>query len=194
MPNHLPVLSPSRRSFLCSASCFGCGALFAGQAPSAPRFKKPCGLNYEQAFDFAVAQQLLPNLEPLMQALGRDKALAILRQDYSRRIQAAAAEAAKQAGKNDLPTAIHYIMKPDAFWIDTAHWEFIHNTPTEVELKVTECVWVKPFRDAKAADLGHTIVCAFDEEWARGFNPKIKFTRTKTLMQGDAFCNHHWQA
>lgn len=30
----------------------------------------------------------------------------------------------------------------------------------------------------------------FDEAWAKAFNPNIQFTRTKTLMEGHACCDH----
>ena len=37
------------------------------------------------------------------------------------------------------------------------------------------------------------IICCSDYAYCRGFNPKIKLTRTKTLMQGDDCCDFRWE-
>ena len=46
--------------------------------------------------------------------------------------------------------------------------------------------------DAKLGHIGHAHVCYGDYAWARGFNPKIKMVRDKTLMQGHEYCNHRY--
>jgi hypothetical protein len=52
--------------------------------------------------------------------------------------------------------------------------------------------WQSPLRHTNAADLGYLLSCYGDYAAASGFNPKMRMIRTKTLMQGDAFCNHRY--
>jgi hypothetical protein len=61
-----------------------------------------------------------------------------------------------------------------------------------VEIKVTECLSAKTFRDANAADIGYACLCYANYAASQAFNPKIKLIRSKTLMQGDNCCNHRW--
>lgn len=61
------------------------------------------------------------------------------------------------------------------------------------ELKVTECVWAKVFRDAGLGGrIGHAAVCNMDYYWPAAFNEKFKMERNKTLMQGHDCCNHRY--
>ena len=64
--------------------------------------------------------------------------------------------------------------------------------PTVVEVRVTRCLWAQTFREAGAADIGYAMVCHPDFLAGPAFNPKIRMTRTKTLMLGDDLCNHRW--
>jgi hypothetical protein len=61
------------------------------------------------------------------------------------------------------------------------------------ELRVTECVWAKVYRDAGlGGELGHAAVCNMDYYWPPAFNKDLKMERSKTLMQGDDCCNHRY--
>jgi hypothetical protein len=82
--------------------------------------------------------------------------------------------------------------KPGRFWSNVLTFQIIEDTPKAFELKVTECLWAKTYRDANAAGLGYLLSCYGDFASAKGFNPKMHMIRTKTLMQGDAFCNHRY--
>ncbi|MCU0861130.1 MAG: L-2-amino-thiazoline-4-carboxylic acid hydrolase [Methanomassiliicoccales archaeon] len=51
-----------------------------------------------------------------------------------------------------------------------------------------ECMWARTFRELGAADLGYALNCSSDFASARCFNPKLRLTRSKTLMMGDDCC------
>ena len=71
--------------------------------------------------------------------------------------------------------------------------EIVTDTEKVFELKVTECVWAKVFRDAGLdGRIGHAAVCNMDYHWPQAFNPAFKMERTKTLMQGHDCCNHRY--
>ncbi len=60
------------------------------------------------------------------------------------------------------------------------------------EVKVTECLWATTYRILNAGDLGYILSCCADFAKAERFNPKMRMIRTKTLMQGEPFCNNRY--
>ena len=71
--------------------------------------------------------------------------------------------------------------------------EITEDTDKVFELRVTECVWAKVFRDAGlGGEIGHAAVCNMDYYWPPSFNENFKMERSKTLMQGDDQCNHRY--
>ena len=80
----------------------------------------------------------------------------------------------------------------DYFWSHVLSMKRVESTPTAVEVRVTECLWVSTFRAADAADIGYACICHPDFASTTAFNPKMRMIRTKTLMQGHEYCNHRW--
>jgi hypothetical protein len=68
-------------------------------------------------------------------------------------------------------------------------------TPKKIVSHITECMWAKTFKEMNARELGYIMCCHPDFATGRLYHPKIKFRRTKTLMQGDSCCNHtfYWE-
>ena len=68
-------------------------------------------------------------------------------------------------------------------------------TPKKLTLCTTECLRAKIFKEMNATDLGYLIFCNQDNKTAKDFHPKIKFSRTKTLMRRDNCCDHiyYWE-
>lgn len=71
---------------------------------------------------------------------------------------------------------------------DTQSGENVEVGPSRFVFVMRECLWAKTFRELGAPDLGYALNCSSDFDYARCFNPKLKLTRTKTLMQGDDCC------
>lgn len=59
-----------------------------------------------------------------------------------------------------------------------------------LEFNVTECIFTKVFKDMNATDIGYALLCHVDFAYAKAYHPKGRMVRTKTLMQGDGYCNH----
>lgn len=71
--------------------------------------------------------------------------------------------------------------------------EITEDTDKVFEIRATECIWAKVFRDAGlGGEIGHAAVCNMDYYWPAAFNPDFKMERTKTLMQGHDCCNHRY--
>jgi hypothetical protein len=56
-------------------------------------------------------------------------------------------------------------------------------------------LWAETFKKMNATDLGYNTCYRPDFAMARAYHPKIGLERTKTLMQGDGYCNHtcYWK-
>ena len=75
---------------------------------------------------------------------------------------------------------------------DRLIYEVIERSDRVCEIKITECLWAKTFREAGAAEIGYAVCCAGDWAMCQAFNPKLHLTRTQTLMQGAACCDYRW--
>ena len=64
--------------------------------------------------------------------------------------------------------------------------------PDGVQFRVTKCPKADLARGLNAADLGYMFFCATDACLVEGWNEKIGFRRTQTLMEGAAVCDHFY--
>jgi len=71
----------------------------------------------------------------------------------------------------------------------THEWEKIIDEPNRIGYRFTKCRWAEIFTELEAMDIGKWF-CDADPIIVKAFNPKIKFERTKTLMDGDDCCDH----
>jgi hypothetical protein len=75
----------------------------------------------------------------------------------------------------------------------THTFKVITRTDEQLELRVTQCFYADVMRKSDAAQIGDVFYCAYDHGFCKGLNSDIKFTRTKTLMQGNECCNHIYE-
>ena len=156
------------------------------------KFDRESGLTVREVAELQFKEPLIPLLEGLRDQLEVadfvEAVKAALATHWAQQGQALAESIpnnniAGWAGADDDPSApIH----------ERVTYEVIEKTDNVYEIKVTECLMAEVFREADAADIGYAVICSGDEATCQGFNPKIKLTRTKTLMQGDECCNHRW--
>ncbi|ACB73310.1 L-2-amino-thiazoline-4-carboxylic acid hydrolase [Opitutus terrae] len=73
-------------------------------------------------------------------------------------------------------------------------FETLEDTPQRLRFRVTECPVAAEMKQRQVPPaLGYALNCASDSGVAAGVNPQIKFSRTKTLMQGDECCDHCYE-
>lgn len=92
--------------------------------------------------------------------------------------------------KRDLATIMEILWNQMG---DTAEFTVEEERPDLLRLRVTQCLFADEMRKLNAADSGFAFYCAYDYGFCQGLNPAIKFTRTKTLMQGDDCCDHTYE-
>lgn len=71
-------------------------------------------------------------------------------------------------------------------------YEIIEDKKDSVLFKFTDCTWANAFKAIGKPEIGYYLFCANDGPLVKAFNKNISFERTKTLMEGDDFCNHHF--
>lgn len=63
----------------------------------------------------------------------------------------------------------------------------------DYQLRCTKCPFVALARDNGMAEVGFQKFCMSDYGIVKGFNERILFTRTKTLMEGHDCCDHRYR-
>ena len=194
-----------RRDFIrrvmpaCALGCLGvCGS--AGAAALATE-SLPCQEKHK--FDEELppltlrqyfSRQLSTGLEPLMairEEIGEEKLIRIL-EGYS---FARGAEQGKEDSEAREVTDFHnYNERFRSGQMDRIiTFTIVEDTAEAFEIKVTECALADPIQEADAGLIGNAWLCHEDYGHANGYNPKIKLIRDKTLVKGDAYCNHRYE-
>ncbi|MCE1187913.1 MAG: L-2-amino-thiazoline-4-carboxylic acid hydrolase [Ignavibacteria bacterium] len=68
----------------------------------------------------------------------------------------------------------------------------MENKDNGIQMHCTACPFAELYRSQNAPDLGYLLFCQPDYDIVEGFNPKMGFRRTKTLMEGDSHCDHFY--
>jgi fumarate reductase iron-sulfur subunit len=67
--------------------------------------------------------------------------------------------------------------------------EFIKLSETVLEFRVTRCRYAEQYENLGLRKFGYTLSCSRDVDFAQGFNPRIKMSRTQTIMEGASCCD-----
>lgn len=197
-------MSSNRRDFLKTVipagafTCLGCKAAFAAGAKpgkkAVHKFKQASGMTNEQVFQFAYMFSTIPTLQALSEAIGKKKFIKMLEEAaYSAAFKMFSGVSAQWPKKDFVTfknTALAMLKQP--VYSNNITATITTNTDTQYSLKVTECLWAKTFKQAQAADIGYAMICHPDYAIPKAVNPKFKMIRTKTLMQGHAYCDHKY--
>lgn len=196
-----------RRDFIrrvmpaCALGCLGvCGS--AGAATLAPS-SLPCQEEQKHKFDEEFppltlrqyfARQLGVGVEPLQAVaaeIGEDKLIPILEKYSFARGAKQGKEDSERRGVTDFHNYNERFRSGQMDRIIT--FTIVEDTENAFEISVTECALVEPLQEADAGLIGNAWLCHGDYGHAQGYNPKIKMIRDKTLMKGDAVCNHRYE-
>jgi hypothetical protein len=148
-------------------------------------------MTFQEVFDLAF-KKTIPVLQDLSKELGEDQFLEALKKVAYESALKAGQDRARQLGRTDLAAFAGSGEESSHFSKHVFTLEIVEDTPQVFEVKVTECLWAKTFREMGAADIGYPLICHTDYADCQGFNPRIAVTRSKTLMQGDDCCNHRF--
>ncbi len=171
--------------------------VFAAEAQkpqSLPLTKKAAektDMSYEDLFKFSYGN-MIPLLKNLSGQIGEEKFIEMLKKAASEAAVREAEASFKNQPKRDLAAFLEDLKKPGPLYQHALTFEFIKDTEKQAEVRITECLWAKTFRQANAAAIGFATVCNPDVAVLKVYNPKITLNRQKLLMQGDNECRFQW--
>jgi len=148
------------------------------------KFQEIFSHTYEEAFRWRYEYYIKLMLR-FAEHLGRDRLIEMIK-------QAADENRMANASDNKDFSFEKYICPGDTTYRNMMTWDVVERTDRIYEMRVTECLWTKIFKEFNAEDIGYATVCHGDFADARAAHPKLRLERTKTLMQGHDCCNHRW--
>lgn len=148
-------------------------------------------ISYEEYFKYSYGE-MIPVLKNLSDQIGKEKFIEMLKKAASENAAKNAEAAFKNLLKRDLAAYIEGMRNPGPLYQHALTFEFIKDTEKEAEIRITECLWAKTFRQANAAEIGYATMCNTDVAALKVYNPRIRLNRPKLLMQGDDECRFQW--
>lgn len=73
---------------------------------------------------------------------------------------------------------------------DLLEYEILEDSEVKFAVKVTKCKYADFYIKNGEQGIGYSMHCELDFGETKAFSSDIILKRTKTLMQGDQFCNH----
>jgi hypothetical protein len=130
--------------------------------------------------------------EEMKAELGEAAAKRILANAVVKMAKATAAEMARQApgGEPDLDS--FRAIQPRWTAEDALHIDVLRSTDDAFDFNVTRCRYAEMYRAMGLAELGAILSCNRDGSFCEGYDPKLKLTRTQTIMNGAAHCDFRY--
>jgi hypothetical protein len=134
------------------------------------------------------ARILAPVLDALGKEFGHDRVIEIAREVIVRIAREQGAQLG--AGGN---TMADFVRSTEAWRKgDAIETDVLAQTETEYAFNVTRCRYAEMYRALGIPELGAALSCNRDASLIEGFNPQIKLTRTRTIMQGAPVCDFRY--
>ncbi|TDH60042.1 2-amino-thiazoline-4-carboxylic acid hydrolase [Dankookia rubra] len=130
--------------------------------------------------------------EEMAAELGEDRARAILARAVVKLAKQAAGAMAAEAP--DGPGLDHFAAIQER-WTrgDALAIQPVARDATRFEFNVTRCRYAEMYREMGLAELGAVLSCSRDGAFCEGYDPRLKLTRTQTLMGGATHCDFRYR-
>ena len=155
------------------------------------KFELDSGMTIQQVYNFAFRENYIPAMKNLMKQIGKEEFLDLLKKSSEMQYESDEDTYFKNKERK-LKTWSDYFKKLIENLSNVSTGEILTDNENVLEIRYTECLYAKTFREADAADIGYAGVCYQDYPWTKQFNPNLKLIREKTLMQGDDCCHFKW--
>jgi phosphohistidine phosphatase SixA len=133
------------------------------------------------------ARLLAPLLAVFCEEFDRRRVMEIARQTIVRIARQQGEQIASAMGGDSLEhfaASLEDWKKNDAMQI-----EVLEQTAERFSFNVHRCRYAEMYRQLGIPELGELLSCNRDFALIEGFNPKVRLTRTQTIMQGAEFCD-----
>jgi len=137
------------------------------------------------------ARILIPVINALGDAFGRDEVLAVVRETIVKIAREQGAALSQQMGGNSLKNfvdSLAYWTKDNALEIDV-----IEESDRVLSFNVTRCRYAELYESLGIREIGTRFSCTRDFALIEGFNPDISLKRTQTIMEGATHCDFRYR-
>ena len=101
---------------------------------------------------------------------------------------------AAQVSRNDFQTSAKGLKAAESVLFGrTQMFDIVQESERSIQVRFPECLCATVFREAGAPQIGFAMMCHPDAAFAEGFNPDLKLTRTKTILEGADFCDFRYK-
>lgn len=197
---HDSIPKHDRRQFIlkafssCALCCLATPGVFASSKLSSDKehkFLLDSEMTLQEVYDFSYKQWYIPAMKNLMEQIGKDKFIELLTKS-SDMLYERNKESEINYNERTLLVWSNNIKEASKKMEDRLTYEIIKDDEEVFEIKYTECLWAKTFREENASEIGYAGVCCQDYGMTKKFNPKLKLDRKTTLMQGNDSCHFKW--
>jgi hypothetical protein len=137
------------------------------------------------------ARIAVPLIQAYMEAFDADKAQAVAAGVIERMAEESGRQLARKLGDDGLPG----FSKALSMWNQggALEMETLEQSDTRLWFNVTRCRYAETYRELGMGGFGTILSCNRDFAFIKGFNPNIRLTRTKTIMEGANICDFRYE-
>jgi len=136
------------------------------------------------------ARILMPVLNAFIKEYGKDQTVKLVDPVIRELAREGGVQLAKALGGN----TIGHFAKGLSAWTreDALRLDVKEQTEKTFAFNVTRCRYAEMYKELGVQEYGGLLSCGRDAALITGFNPKIKFTRTQTIMSGAPYCDFRY--
>ena len=136
------------------------------------------------------ALAIAPVIKAISERIGQNEALSILEEVNQKEAFQRGKSMAEKLGQNGIEALVDEVAR----WGRGGVWEMVvlEQTPRTYFFNVTRCPYYEKYRELGLDEFGVYFSCCRDEPFARGFNPRLRLVRTKTIMEGADICDFRY--
>lgn len=132
---------------------------------------------------------VVPLIKGYAEALGIDKSISVATAVIQQLARDAGRQIAEDRGADTLTEFADVVRTLWSRGGKTLEIEFMETSDTVLTFNVKRCLYAEQYEKLGIGGYGYCLSCSRDAAFAEGFNPKIKMTRTQTVMEGAPHCD-----
>ena len=138
------------------------------------------------------AELLKEIYETLAERYGKDEAKQLISESVRRSSIAQAAQFAAQAQGG---TSMQSFIDIQSNWTAGSALEIepVYRDDSHFDFNVTRCRYAEMYKAMGLGEIGGLLSCNRDGSFCEGYDPKLKMTRTQTIMEGASHCDFRYR-
>jgi hypothetical protein len=130
--------------------------------------------------------------ETLIERYGKDEAKQLIAESVRRSSIKQAAQFAAQA---DGGTSLQSFIDIQSNWTAENALEIdpVYRDEIRFDFNVTRCRYAEMYKAMGLGEIGGLLSCNRDGSFCEGYDPKLKMTRTQTIMEGATHCDFRYR-